>query len=105
MTKVAWIFHKSKMNHIQSDECASFLKRYRDEGLAEHIELEDKPSKKTIKKNDYPEWFEDLWRKLPIKTGKPETLKACEDALKRGYTALDIEKGIPGYAAEEKRLN
>lgn len=47
--KTAWIFFKDKMNHIQHDEVADFLSKCKGLGLAESIDLDEKPANKQEK--------------------------------------------------------
>ena len=104
MPEYAFIFHKELMNADTINALSRLMKPCIEAGTIEQFPIPKEPTvKKAVKKNDYPDWFEGLWGKLLVKVGKPETLKACNNAFKRGYTLEDIEGGIQGYNQEEKR--
>ena len=103
--KNAFIFHRNKMDEPTYESIQVILKAGLKAGYIEKYEIPTKApaaAKKTVSKNDYPEWFERIWKLIPIKIGKLETFIECQKVIKIGYTAEDIIKGIPGYAAEER---
>ena len=103
-------FHidRAKVPEDQMEDVRAVLRTWAARGYLswdkpEEAKKKKAATKKTVPKGKYPEWFEKLWAQLPVKVGKPDTLKACEEVFKVGYTVEDIERGIPGYAKDEKR--
>lgn len=99
--RTAYILHSEKMGAKVANTLWHIMKPLIESKAIEVIEVP--VPKKAGTKNPYPDWFEPFWKKLPVRSNKPETLEACLEVLKQGYTVFDIEKGIPGYARDEAR--
>jgi hypothetical protein len=102
MAGIAFTLDKSRIPLDKQEEIREVLRAWNKEGWLSWDKPKRSPSKKAAK-NQYPEWFESFWKDLPIRVGKPDTLKACEEVFKAGYTLEDIRRGIPGYTADEAR--
>lgn len=55
-------------------------------------------SKKSKKRNDYPDDFEEFWRTYPRHEDKKKAFKVWQTALKNGATADEITAGAARYA-------
>jgi len=96
---------KSRIPLDKQEEIREHLRAWNREGWLSWSAAPAKKKRgaKKAARNEYPQWFEDLWKDLPVRVGKPQTLQACQEVFKDGYTLEDIRAGIPGYAKEEKR--